>query len=92
MYRLYLLRDVQSLTAYSLQVNNLASPLLSLRLLPHMEQTAVKFSTTPRLVTVASDVHYWAVIGQELIETPTLLAKLSDETYCTPRHVFSPIF
>ncbi|KAF8875462.1 short-chain dehydrogenase [Mucidula mucida] len=67
-----------------LQVNNLASPLLSLRLLPHMEQTAVKFSTTPRLVTVASDVHYWAVIGQELIETPTLLAKLSDETYCTP--------
>ncbi|KAF8875612.1 hypothetical protein CPB85DRAFT_1235845 [Mucidula mucida] len=74
-----------------LQVNNLASPLLSLRLLPHMERTAAQFSTTPRLVTVASGVHYWAVIDQELIEAPALLAKLSDETYCKPRHVFSPV-
>ncbi|KAF9031682.1 short-chain dehydrogenase [Hymenopellis radicata] len=67
-----------------LQVNNIASPLLSLRLLPHMVRTAAAFSTTPRLVTVASETHYWAVIGKELIEAPALLAKLSDETYCTP--------
>ncbi|KAF9031705.1 short-chain dehydrogenase [Hymenopellis radicata] len=67
-----------------LQVNNIASPLLSLRLLPHMVRTAATFSTTPRLVTVASEVHYWAVIGKELIEAQALLATLSDETYCTP--------
>ncbi|KAF8875614.1 hypothetical protein CPB85DRAFT_1345451, partial [Mucidula mucida] len=47
-------------------------------------RTAAQFSTTPRLVTVASGVHYWAVIDQELIEAPALLAKLSDETYCKP--------
>ncbi len=87
----YLHHNQQQLTAYSLQVNNLASPLLSLRLLPLMERTAAQFSTTPRLVTVASGVHYWAVIDQELIEAPALLAKLSDETYCKSRHVFSPV-
>lgn len=75
-----------------MQVNNIASPLLSLRLLPHMVRTAAEFSTTPRLVTVASEVHYWAEIGKELIEAPALLEKLSDKTYCTPRYVLNPLF
>ncbi len=57
-----------------------------------MVRTAAEFSTTPRLVTVASEVHYWAEIGKELIEAPALLEKLSDKTYCTPRYVLNPLF
>ncbi|KAK0497300.1 hypothetical protein EDD18DRAFT_1309114 [Armillaria luteobubalina] len=44
----------------SLQINDIASPLLALRLLPRMLHTAEEHKTTPRICVVASDVHYWA--------------------------------
>ncbi|KAJ7163378.1 hypothetical protein C8R46DRAFT_1103202 [Mycena filopes] len=68
-----------------LQVNCLAMPLLSLLLLPHMVRTAVKHSTLPRLVVVASEVHYWSTIEKGVVEKPSILATLGSAEYCTPK-------
>lgn len=52
-----------------------------------MVRTANEFHTTPRLVTVASDVHYMAKVEKEIINSSALLETLSDEAYCTPKSV-----
>ena len=52
----------------SVQVNNLSTSLLALLLLPRMLETADKYNTSPRLVVVASEVHYWAVVDKDLLE------------------------
>ncbi|PPQ72440.1 hypothetical protein CVT26_003769 [Gymnopilus dilepis] len=52
----------------SVQVNNLSTSLLALFLLPRMLETADKYNTSPRLVVVASEVHYWAVVDKDLLE------------------------
>ncbi|KIY71240.1 short-chain dehydrogenase [Cylindrobasidium torrendii FP15055 ss-10] len=72
-----------------LQVNNLGSPLLTLRLVPLMLRTAKTHHVTPRIVTVASDTHYWANVEalEELLEEPEFLKKMSDKEYCTPARV-----
>jgi NAD(P)-dependent dehydrogenase (short-subunit alcohol dehydrogenase family) len=71
-----------------LQVNCLAMPLLSLLLLPHMVRTGSQYSTVPRIVVVASDVHYWASIEQRVLDTPNVLTTLGSKEYCTPKYVF----
>ena len=62
---------------HSLQVNHLGSALLSLLLLPRLVDTGRKFGSTSRLVTVASDVHYWAVLPKDIKESSSPVATLS---------------
>ncbi|KIY63122.1 NAD(P)-binding protein [Cylindrobasidium torrendii FP15055 ss-10] len=68
----------------SLQVNNLATPLLALRLLPLMQRTAKTSNSTPRLVVVSSEVHYQANVVElnDILAAPHLLNKMSDKEYC----------
>jgi NAD(P)-dependent dehydrogenase (short-subunit alcohol dehydrogenase family) len=54
----------------SVQVNNLSTSLLALLLLPHLLETAQKYNTTPRLVVVSSEMHYWTKFEQRLIDAP----------------------
>ncbi len=64
----------------SLQINNLGTSLLSLRLLPLMVNT----SSEPRLVIITSDVHYFAKVDEKIAAQPgTLWKNLSSEEYCT---------
>ncbi|KAF5324220.1 hypothetical protein D9619_011199 [Psilocybe cf. subviscida] len=57
--------------APALQVNNLSTNLLALLLLPRMLATAKEHSTTPRLVLVASGVHYWAKLTKDVVDSET---------------------
>ncbi|KAF9552314.1 short-chain dehydrogenase [Agrocybe pediades] len=52
------------------QTNNLSTSLLALLLLPRMIDTAKKYNTTPRLVVVASSVHYWTQFDESLVNSP----------------------
>lgn len=57
-------------------------------MIPKMLETARKHSVTPRLVVVASDVHYWTAIEKDVITSSSgILAKLSDKEYCTEEYV-----
>ncbi|KAK0443701.1 uncharacterized protein EV420DRAFT_1576207 [Desarmillaria tabescens] len=67
----------------TLHTNNLGPGLLAIRMIPKMLETARKHSVIPRLVVVASDAHYWTKIEKDVIASPSILAKLSDEGYCT---------
>ncbi|KAK0431559.1 hypothetical protein EV421DRAFT_1742997 [Armillaria borealis] len=67
----------------TLHTNNLGPELLAIRMIPKMLETARKHSVTPRLVVVASDVHYWTAIEKDVIASSGILAKLSDKEYCT---------
>lgn len=82
-------RDILTGKWHSLQVNCLSMPLLSLLLLPHMVRTAREHSTTPRIVVVASEVHYMASIEKRVAESPEILATLGSAEYCTPKYVLS---
>ncbi|KAK0204647.1 hypothetical protein DFS33DRAFT_676181 [Desarmillaria ectypa] len=64
----------------SLQINNLGTSLLSLRLLPLMVNT----SSAPWLVIVTSDVHYLAKVDKNIAAQPGIWMKLSSKEYCTP--------
>ncbi|KAK0200185.1 hypothetical protein DFS33DRAFT_1359473 [Desarmillaria ectypa] len=67
----------------TIHTNNLGPGLLAIRMIPKMLETARKYSVNPRLVVVASDVHYWTKIEKDVIASAGILAKLSDEEYCT---------
>ncbi|CAK5267270.1 unnamed protein product [Mycena citricolor] len=67
----------------SMQVNDLSTPLLALRLLPVMVKTAQEHGTVPRIVVVASEVHYWAKISKEVAESPSPLSVLGGVEYCS---------
>ncbi|CAK5283328.1 unnamed protein product [Mycena citricolor] len=67
----------------SMQVNDLSTPLLALRLLPLMVKTAQEHQTTPRLVIVASEVHYWTEISKEVAEDPSPLSVLGGAEFCS---------
>ncbi|KAJ7756205.1 hypothetical protein B0H16DRAFT_694862 [Mycena metata] len=69
----------------SLQVNCLATPLVALRLLPRMMQTARQHTTVARIVVVSSEVHYFASIPKELLDRGNAIATLGSKDYCTPR-------
>ncbi|KAK0495746.1 hypothetical protein EDD18DRAFT_251719 [Armillaria luteobubalina] len=67
----------------TIHTNNLGPGLLAIRMIPKMLETARKYSVNPRLVIVASDVHYWTKIEKDVIASPGILAKLSEEDHCT---------
>ncbi|KAK0443703.1 uncharacterized protein EV420DRAFT_1752030 [Desarmillaria tabescens] len=46
-------------------------------------ETARKYSINPRLVIVASDVHYWTTIEEDVMSAPGILVQLSDREYCS---------
>ncbi|PBK91021.1 NAD(P)-binding protein [Armillaria gallica] len=72
----------------SLQINDIASPLLALRLLPRMLHTAKEHNTTPRICVVASDIHHWANLPRTVTDGD-ILATLSSQEYCTPSNMQS---
>ena len=65
----------------SLQVNHLGTALLSLLLLPHLLDTGKRFGSTSRLVIVSSEVHYWAVLPEDVKASSNPIAKLSSRNY-----------
>jgi NAD(P)-dependent dehydrogenase (short-subunit alcohol dehydrogenase family) len=71
----------------SLQVNDISTPLVALRLLPAMIRTAEKYSTLPRLVVVASEVHFFIEIEKEVYRNPDILKIPSSAEYSTPSYV-----
>ncbi|KAF9460537.1 short-chain dehydrogenase [Collybia nuda] len=68
----------------TIQVNNLSLPLLALLLLPRMVETGREHGAIPRLVVVASEVHYWANLEKAVLEGGDILRTLSSKEYCTP--------
>ncbi|THV05577.1 NAD(P)-binding protein [Dendrothele bispora CBS 962.96] len=66
-----------------LQTNSIAPSLLALRLLPHMMNTAEKYSVTPRLVFTSSDMHYWASLDKKsaLSQGTDILKAISSKDY-----------
>ncbi|KAK0187477.1 hypothetical protein F5146DRAFT_1210337 [Armillaria mellea] len=61
----------------TLYTNNLGPELLAIRMIPKMLETARKHSVTPRLVVVASDVHYWTAIEKDVIASPSGISRSS---------------
>ena len=62
-------------------INNLCSSLLALRLLPIMLRTAKSHYTSPRIVVVSSEVHYWAKLDKDVIDSPNGLVKFGKLEY-----------
>ncbi|KAK0186902.1 hypothetical protein F5146DRAFT_147778 [Armillaria mellea] len=52
----------------TLHTNNLGPGLLAIRMIPKLLETARKYSVIPRLVIVASDVHYWTTCTKEVMD------------------------
>ncbi len=73
----------------SLHTNNLGPGLIAICMIPKLLETACKYSVNPRLVIVASNVHYWMSIEKDVIDGPSILAKLSDKDYCTKECIWS---
>ncbi|KXN85954.1 WW domain-containing oxidoreductase [Leucoagaricus sp. SymC.cos] len=69
----------------SIQVNDLSGSLLAFLLLPRMQETAKKFNTTPRLVVVASEVHYWTSIEDKVFESPNAFQLVGSKEFSTPK-------
>ena len=71
---------------FSIQVNHLSAMLLTILLLPCLfKAVSSGTSPNPRVVIVASDVHYWTKFSETEVESDNILQKLSDKNYCTPR-------
>ncbi|KAJ7758547.1 hypothetical protein DFH07DRAFT_1024555 [Mycena maculata] len=73
----------------ALQVNCFSMPLLALLLFPHMVRTAREHSTVPRIVVVASEVHFMATFEKEVRDKPDILATLGSAEYCTPKTILT---
>jgi len=70
----------------TVQVNHLSAVLLTILLLPCLFKAASSgTSSNPRVVIVASDVHYWTKFSKEEVESEKILRKLSDKDHCTSR-------
>ncbi|KAK7044162.1 hypothetical protein VNI00_007882 [Paramarasmius palmivorus] len=65
------------------QVNDIAPSLHALLLLPHMLRTAAEHNTTPRLVMVASEVHYWSNLIRDkgVVGSKNMLREMSSKEY-----------
>ena len=69
-----------------IQVNNLSAMLLTILLLPCLLKAASSgTSPNPRVVVVASEVHFWTKLTEAEVESDKILQKLSDKDYCTPQ-------
>ena len=60
-----------------------SAAILSLALLPRLVETASRHGGHPRIVQVASDVHYWSSFAKGVLDSPNMFEKLSDKAYCT---------
>ncbi|KAF8235600.1 short-chain dehydrogenase [Tricholoma matsutake] len=67
----------------ALQVNNLSQSLLVLLLLPRMIHTSKQYSTTPRIVVVSSEAHFFATLPQSVLESAKILETVGSKEYCT---------
>ncbi|KAH6903863.1 short-chain dehydrogenase [Coprinopsis sp. MPI-PUGE-AT-0042] len=67
-----------------LQINNISTLLLNIRLLPIMIKTGQRFSVEPRLVVVGSGMHYFTKFEKRVEESNEPLKTLNDKEYCTP--------
>lgn len=67
-----------------LQVNFLATALLSLLLLPVLQQSAAKFSRPGRMTITTSEMHEWTEFKQR--SAPNLFAKLDDDASFSPEN------
>jgi hypothetical protein len=60
--------------------------LLTVLLLPCLlKAVSSGTSPNPRVVVESSDVHYWAKISKEELESNNTLQKLTDKDHCTYR-------
>ncbi|TFY63392.1 hypothetical protein EVG20_g6340 [Dentipellis fragilis] len=66
----------------TLQVNDLSCTLLSLLLLPRLIESAKTSASRPRMVIVASEVHFWVKVNEEERASPRILDKVNDKQYC----------
>ncbi|KAN0125889.1 hypothetical protein V8E52_001096 [Russula decolorans] len=70
----------------TVQVNHLSAVLLTILLLPCLFKAASSgTSSNPRVVIVASDIHYWTEFSKTEMESERILRKLSDKDHCTSR-------
>ncbi|KAF5361813.1 hypothetical protein D9756_002391 [Leucocoprinus leucothites] len=69
----------------AIQVNDLSGSLLAFLLLPRMLETAKQYITTPRIVVVSSEVHYWTSLERDVLDSPNAFELLGSEKYCTPK-------
>jgi hypothetical protein len=68
------------------QVNHLSAVLLTILFLPCLFKAAsLGSSSNPRVIIVASDVHYWTKFSKAEVESENILRKLSDKDHCTSR-------
>jgi NAD(P)-dependent dehydrogenase (short-subunit alcohol dehydrogenase family) len=84
-YRQFTARVYCWYLAFRLQVNHLATSLLSLLLIPQLVSTGRKSSTPSRMVIVSSDVHYWANPTEEVKASAKPLKKLSNQEWFDPK-------
>ncbi|KAG1773279.1 hypothetical protein EV702DRAFT_583044 [Suillus placidus] len=75
-----------------LQVNYLATSLLSLLLIPQLVAAGRKSSTPSRMVIVSSGVHYWITPTEEVRASSKPLEMLGSKEWCTPEHMQSRFF
>ena len=59
----------------------MCTSLLALRLLPIMLRTAEKHQTTPRIVVVTSELHYWSTLDKDVFNSPNGLVKFGKAEY-----------
>ncbi|KAG1738024.1 hypothetical protein EDB19DRAFT_1852582 [Suillus lakei] len=71
----------------TLQVNHLATSLLSLLLIPQLVAAGEKSSTPSRMVIVSSGVHYWITPAKEVKASSKPLEKLGSEKWCIPERM-----
>jgi hypothetical protein len=66
------------------KINHLGTAFVSLLMFPHKKTTAEKYSVVPRVVVVASDVHYLVTVPESIVkdENEPILKKLGSEAYC----------
>ena len=83
--RAYYIDSTLRLKDLRLQVNDLSTALLSLRLIPSLVETAKKFGTKPRVAIVTSEMHYWATMDDKVYSSPSVWQTLNSDEYCTPR-------
>ncbi|KAL8980980.1 MAG: hypothetical protein Q9205_004094 [Flavoplaca limonia] len=67
----------------TIQVNHLATAMLSLLLLPPLRQTAAKYGKPSRMTLTASEVHMWAVFKEKT--APNIIKEMDDKaTFAYP--------
>ncbi|RXW19382.1 hypothetical protein EST38_g6481 [Candolleomyces aberdarensis] len=74
------------------QVNNLSTSLLCLLLAPRVVETAQNFNKNARIVVVASEVHYWAKLDDNVLDALSSFEVFGSKEYCTPPKMDSRYF